>query len=205
VAGAVLLVLAVYLLWPRPDPLEAVTQVRQAFANRDVASFQKVVDEDAMLDDAMNQMEVPIADAIQQASGSQNSPWASLGVSAFFALMKPEILPNLKTYVNEAVAGGAWNSPDSSQQSGNSSATSSQVEYMMVSFLHGVANADINYVSSEVVSRSPSSAQVVVNIRAATQSGEIPVTLDMTMSNGAWRIERIEKLTQVFSKMAGQA
>lgn len=203
--GVVVLAILVYVLWPRPDPLEAVSQVRQAFANRDVATFQKVVDEDALLDDALNQMEVPIADGIQQASGNQNSPWASLGVSAFFALMKPEIMPNLKTYMNEAVAGGVWNSPDSNQQSGNANATSSQVEYFMVSFLHGIANADVNYVSGEVVSRSSGSARVIVNVRVATQPQEIPVTLDMTMNNGAWRIERIENLTQTFSKMVGQA
>lgn len=58
-ALAVLTGIEIYSMWPRPDPLDTILQVREAFAHRDVGAFRQYVDEDALLSDGLNQMAGP--------------------------------------------------------------------------------------------------------------------------------------------------
>jgi hypothetical protein len=201
VVGAAAIVLAAYFFWPRPDPCETITQVRQAFTNRDVVAFRKYVDEDSAIGDAVDQLAAPLVAAIQGSQGSQNngdSVLTNFAVQAMLAYLKPQLIRQGKVLIEEVVTAGALAPSDGQQAQGQNT------QGILLSLLHVAFDSGATFSGSQVVSRAGQSAKVSVAAGIPAQQRTIAILVDMKMEQGVWRIVRIENLQQTLLQLGGQ-
>ncbi len=196
-ALAVLTGIEIYSMWPRPDPLDTILQVREAFAHRDVGAFRQYVDEDALLSDGLNQMAGPIAKTLQKQSSAESRLLASIGAETGLRLLRPQILPQLKGLAEGAVEGTTSAEP----AAGDVNRDAASGRAIAVGLLRRAFDADASYVDSRVEHRSGGSAVVLVQLEIESQPETIPVRLDLRMREGRWRIVRVRDIAQTLAKL----
>ncbi len=199
-ALAVLTSIEIYSMWPRPDPLDTILQVREAFAHRDVSTFRQYVDEDALLSDGLNQMAGPIAKTLQKQGSAESRLLASIGTETGLRLLRPQILPQLKGLAEGAVEGAAWAEP----AAGDANKSAANGRTIAVGLLRRAFDADASYVDSRVEHRSGGSAVVLVQLEIESQPETIPVRLDLHMQQGRWRIVRVRDIAQTLAQLERQ-
>jgi hypothetical protein len=189
VLGVVLFI--VYLAWPRPDPMAAIQQFRQAYAQRDVPAFRRCVDEDRFLGNAIDQMAGPLAAAYNSAAGG-DSPISN--PAAWLALqgLKPKAVQELRDITEETVSGGSWSPQVDDLSPGHA---------ILLSIVHGVLGSEFSYDSASVTSRSGGSATIVVMMDAPSHSDPVPVTVDLSYEGGQWRIVRVRDILKTIANL----
>jgi zinc-ribbon domain len=195
IAGGVLalgvVLLLVDLAWPRPDPMLAIQQLRQAYAQRDVPAFRRCVDEERLLGDAIDQMAGPLAAAYNSAIGG-DSPISN--PAAWLALqgIRPKAVEELRDIVEETVGGGAWSEQADDLSPGHA---------ILLSLVHGVLGSEFSYESASVARRSGGSATVVVMVDAPSHSDPVPVTVDLSYDGGQWRVVRVKDILKTIASL----
>ncbi len=177
----------------QPDPRDTVTQIRNAFEQRDVNRFEQYVDVHGVLDDGIDQM----ADSLASSTTSDSEPWAKaatrIGARAMAEQLKPQMLPEMEDEVREFVSAGSWQAADDPDKSGDS--------HLLMYFLHSALGTELVYEDCKVVSKWGDSAEVDVHVKSPLKNEPLTVKLKMQMDNGHWRVQAISQLPELLNQM----
>lgn len=191
VLGIVGLAVAHVLL--QPDPRDAVTQIRNAFEQRDVNTFEHYVDVHQVLNDGIDQM----ADSLASSTTSGSEAWAKtatrIGARAMAEQLKPQMLPEMEDEVREFVSAGSWQAAGDPDESGDS--------HLLMYFLHAALGSELVYEDCNVVSKWGDSAEVDVHVKSPLNNQPLTVKLKMQMDNGHWRVQAISQLPELLNQM----
>lgn len=196
VLGLAVLAIAVFAVAHvllQPDPRDTVTQIRNAFEQRDVNSFEQYVNVHAVLDDGIDQM----ADSLASSTTSDSEAWAKaaakVGARTMAEQLKPQMLPEMEDEVREFVSAGSWRAAGDPDQSGDS--------HLLMYFLHSALGSELVYEDCNVVSKWGDSAEVDVHVKSPLKNEPLTVKLKMQMDNGHWRVVAISQLPELLNQM----
>lgn len=195
VAAAVLVIviLATAHVLLQPDPRDSVTQIRNAFEQRNVTVFEQYVNVHEVVSDGVDQ----IADAMASSGTSDSEAWAraaaKFGARAMAEQLKPQLLPQMEDEVRDFVSGGSWRAPDDPDPSGDS--------HLLMYYLHSALGTELSYQDCNVASKFGDSADVDVRVKSPLKDETLTVRLRMQMDDGRWRVVGISHLPELLNQI----